>query len=171
LLGWQVEDGPVADAVQIHLVEDAIEEVGALLHALGYRIDGSDHPLAIFPLDDDDHIVVVVEGIDELLPALLARLIRAQEIVALRVVGELIVSDLDGRSGKSGSREENEPRMARNPRNESGDGSCEEVRSAFRAHNSPSAANTATPGSHIGEPPPPFKSKLAKQRGGKNQRS
>ena len=92
---------------------------------------------AIVPLGHDHHVVVVAERIEILLPALLAWLVGADEVVALRAVFEFRVGDVNGRDRQNERPAKDHPRMAGNPRDESGHAAGEEVGSMLRTHGDP----------------------------------
>ena len=96
MFGRKVQERAIAQVAQIDFVKHAVEEVWSLLHFSGHGVERDGHPLAVVPLRNDHHVVIVAECIEVLLPPLLARLVGADEIVPLRAVFELVIRDVDG---------------------------------------------------------------------------
>ncbi len=88
LLVGRQQQRPVAQRPQVHLVEEPVEQVGALPQPGGDGLQRGLHALLVGPLHHDDDVVVVTELGEVLLPALLAVLAGADEVVAGGVVLE-----------------------------------------------------------------------------------
>lgn len=69
LVGRQVEERPIVQMTEIHLVEEPIEVLGLPAHLSGERFQGSGHLPAVGPLDDNDHVIVLAEFREVLPPA------------------------------------------------------------------------------------------------------
>src|SRR5262249_25239075 len=82
------------------LVEEAIEQFRPGTDALGQRLEGLFHPGLVGAADHGHHVVIVPELGQVLPPALLAILVRTDEIVALRFVLEITGSGWDGSGSK-----------------------------------------------------------------------
>jgi hypothetical protein len=102
LFDAQKEEGPAAQAAQVHLVEEAVEQVGPAADLVGQGVEGLAHGHAVAALDDGDDVVVVAELGQVLLPALLRFLVGAEQVVALR----LVLQSGGGGEGGQGAQEE-----------------------------------------------------------------
>src|SRR5262249_2347588 len=136
LLRRQEQQSAVAKRAQVHLVEQAIEVLGLLLDVARELLEGLFHTSAVLALHDDDHVIVVAELVDILLPALKTGLVGTDEIVALGFEFERGEVGVESQAAGDEREAEDEPGVAGAPARDA----AEQARNqpglfvAFRAH-------------------------------------
>lgn len=121
---------------EIDAVKDAVEHLWPLFQSVRDLIERGGHPPAVRPFGDDDHVVIVAECLEILLPPLLARLVAGEQVVALCVVFEPVVGEVDGGKRQRACEQENCARSAYHAGDETGDKPGDKVR--LRDHGGPS---------------------------------
>src|SRR5207253_7042518 len=136
LLGRQKQQGAIPQRPQVHLVEQAIEVFRLLFDLGGELLQRLFHAGAVLALDDHHHVVIVAELINVLLPALKARLVGTDQVVALSL--ELEGGEI-GVQGE-GTRDKGDGEDERGSAGAGGGDAAEQARNqpglfvAFRAH-------------------------------------
>src|SRR5262249_5232494 len=144
LLRRQVEQGPVLQRPQVHLVEQAIKERRLILDAGSQHVERLLHALTVLALDDDHNIVVVAELGQVFAPAAVVILVGTDEIVALRAVLEEGGEGGHGGGGQDQGDDQNRAWETADSADESGQKTGNERRplclTRFRFHGRPRAS-------------------------------
>ena len=108
----QKQQGPGVNGAQVHLVEQAVEQVRVLLQPAGNGLQGVFDLLLVPSADDHDHVFVLAELGQVVPPAFLALLVGTHQVVAAGAVLQVRPGQGNGQAGRHQSHGQDQFGMA-----------------------------------------------------------